>query len=425
MVDIDPNEKEYSVKFKEKDKRQNQRDDKMEILRQAIGLRDTNNILDLVKEARRTKDSENKNNPNIAKDYQTVVDINLYEMPYVHIKLTAEQAAALRRNPDVRWVTETGIVHSVAEAYPWGATRVQAHEVNNATRHRGYGVKVAVIDTGVNYNHVDIKPNYHGGVSFVAGVTDPKDDDAAKEGYPVGVYHGTHCSGTIAAAINNADVVGVAPEAYLYAAKVLDKVGSGTNAAVMQGMVWADQNNMDIMSMSLGSPTKDQGQADAANVAFGHGIFIAAAAGNDSKRELFFPAADAGVWGVGATDATDTKAVFSNWGPVGFVDFVAPGVGIDSDRGDTNTGTHLLDGTSQATPHIAGIYALGLANYRFSPCDTNTFPPTQTKLIHIVGAMITSCDTLGQTQPGVSSEMYGFGMPQLTPMLNLLTGTQS
>src|SRR4051794_38868410 len=108
MVDIDPESKLYAVVFKEKDKRQNKRDDKFEILRQVIGLRDTNNVLDLVKESSRTRHSDNKNNPNIAKDHQTIVDINRYEMPNIHIKLTQEQAAALRRNENIRWVYEPG-----------------------------------------------------------------------------------------------------------------------------------------------------------------------------------------------------------------------------------------------------------------------------------------------------------------------------
>src|SRR6476661_5924687 len=104
MVDIDPNSKLYVVRFLEKDKRQNKRDYKFEILRQLAGIRDTPNVLDLMKESARTKHSENKDNPNLIKDHQTAVDINLYDIPSVHIKLTQEQAAVLRRNPNIRWV---------------------------------------------------------------------------------------------------------------------------------------------------------------------------------------------------------------------------------------------------------------------------------------------------------------------------------
>ena len=76
-------------------------------------------------------------------------------------------------------------------------------------------------------------------------------------------------------------------------------------------------------------------------------------------------------------------------------------------------------------PHIAGLAAIALANYRFSPCDTNVYPTTQTKLIQIAGAMISSCDTLGQTTTGVASEKYGFGMPQALALTELLTGVSN
>lgn len=429
MADIDPNAKLYSVRFKEKNKRKNRVDDKLEILRRIIDLKDTNNILDLIKESQRTRLSENKNNPNMAKDDKTIVDINLYDIPSIHIKLTDEQVSRLRRHEDIRWVEESATAHIAAETTPWGITRVGADQISTTTRHRGYGVKVAVLDTGINYNHVDLKPNYKGGVSMFTGITDPMDDNKLVEtsgGQTAPVYHGTHCSGTIAAAQNNSVVVGVAPEAWLYAAKVLDTNGSGPFLGVAQGMLWADENDMDVLSMSLSSPSSNQDQADAAQKCFNNGRFIAAAAGNSGQRAPSYPAGNAGVYAVGAVDQSDTKASFSQWYTAGYVDFVAPGVGIVSDTGGTGnpstTGTRTLDGTSQATPHIAGLYALALSNYRFSPCDTNVYPPSQNKLIHIVGAMISSCDTLGQTSPGVASEMYGFGMPQAGKLTDLLTG---
>lgn len=426
MVDIDPESKLYAVVFKEKDKRKNKRDDKVEILRQVIGLRDTNNILDLVKEARRTRHSIHKDNPNIAKDHQTIVDINRYDMPNIHIKLTQEQAAALRRHEDIRWVYEPGYSKADADTVPWGISRVQANSLNLATRHNGYGVKVCILDTGINFNHQDLKPNYKGGASFVPGNSSPLDDNNKVITTPSGVtgpeYHGTHCSGTATAAINNADVVGVAPTAWLYASKVLDNTGFGLNTTIGEGIVWADENDMDVLSLSLGGSSADPTEQNAVASAFAHGRFITAAAGNDGIQELHYPASLPGVLAVGAVDDTDTLASFSSWGAP--TDFVAPGVNIISDLGGPVTsGTHSLDGTSQATPHIAGLAAIAFANYRFSPCDTQTYPPTQKKLIHIINAMIASCDTLGQTSPGVASVKYGFGMPQALRLTELLTGT--
>jgi subtilisin len=424
MVDIDPKSKIYAVVFKEKDKRKNKRDDKMEILRQVIGLRDTNNILDLVKEAQRTRHSIHKDNKNIAKDHQTIVDINRYDIPNVHIKLTQEQAAALRRNENVRWVYEPPMRKPDADTVPWGVSRVQANSLNLATRHNGYGVKVAVCDTGIDFNHQDLKPNYKGGISVIPGVSSPLDDNSGvitSGGVTGPEYHGTHCSGTVCAAINNADVVGVAPTAWLYAVKLLAGQGATPATSVAEGLIWADENDMDVMSMSFGALGSDPTEQNAIAGAFANGRFLAAAAGNDGVKELHYPASYAGVWSVGAVDQTDTLASFSSWGAP--TDFVAPGVGIISDLGGGTSGTHPLDGTSQATPHISGLAALAIANYRFSPCDTQTYPPNQSKLIHIAGAMIASCDTLGQTSIGVASEKYGFGMPQALRLTQILTGT--
>ena len=427
MVDIDQNEREYSVRFKEKDKRKNQRDDKFEILRSVIGLRDTNNVLDLVKESRRTVASENKNNPNITKDHQTIVDINLYQIPSVHIKLTPEQAAKLRRHPDIRWVIEDAVRKADAESIPWGITRVAADKLNPATRHRGYGVKVGIIDSGIDFNHTDLKPNYKGGVSFIPGNSSPMDDfNFAPDGKTViGTYHGTHVSGTVAAAVNNFGVVGVAPDVFLYAVKVLDKTGFSVGNSITQGMIWGNENKMDTCNMSLSGTGFAPDEADAMQLASNESRFMSCSSGNNNivnggKPEVRYPAGLAGAWANGATDNTDTITDFSTWGPVGYVDFVGPGKGVISDKpGNT---TQSLDGTSMSTPHVTGMYALGLANYRFSPCDTNTYPPNQRKLIHIVGAMISSCDTLGVVTPGTQDAHYGFGMPISDKICDILLG---
>lgn len=423
MVDIDPTEKEYSVRFKEKDKRQNQKDDKFEILRQVIGLRDTNNYLDLRKESDKTRLDEHKHNPNIAKDHSTIVDLNLYEIPSIHIKLRPDEVAKLRRHPDIRWVQEAGERRMDADIVPWGISRVGADRTfADATLHGGgYAVKVAMLDTGMDSTHTDLKANSKGGASFMPGFTKPDDDNTP-------TFHGTHTSGTVAAAFNNFGVVGVVPQAFLYAVKVLGgSAGAATSNSVAQGLVWANLNKMDVCNLSLsGSAASfNQDEADAIQLASNESRAIFCASGNNNiinggKPETRYPAGYPGAWAVGAIDNTDTIANFSTYGPAGYVDFVGPGVAVTSTHPVNTTST--IDGTSMACPHLAGLYSLGLANYRFSPCDTVTYPPTQRKMIHIVGAMISSCDLLGIVAPGTQNVVYGFGLPIADKMTDILLG---
>ena len=417
MVDIDPNLPMHVVRFHTKDKRKNKRDDKFEITRQVAGIRDTNNYQDLVRESLRTAASDYKVNNNLIKDDRTIVDLNLYDIPQVHLKLTDEQAASLRRDPNVWFVERAKIRRAAAQAVPWGITRIKSAptQVDKTKYHRGLGVKVAIADSGFDFNHVDLAPNYKGGMTSVAGTTTPMDDFNPE-------YHGTHVAGTVGAADNNDGVVGVAPEAWLYAVKVLDSKGVGLNTDVAEGYVWCNSNGMQVVNSSFGGAGFDQGESDAVHAGYLNNVFWGCAANNNGRNEVLYPAAYPNVWCVGSVGQTDTISTFSNWGPVGFVDFVGPGENIQSDM--PNNKLQVLNGTSMATPHICGLATLAFANYRFSPCDTNTFAPTQPKIVQIVGAMISSCDTLGKTSPGVQSAdgKYGFGMPQANTILKLMAG---
>lgn len=419
MVEIDPTLTRYVVRFKEKTKRKNQRDDKFEIVRHEAGIADTNNYQDLVKESLKTAHSEYKNNPYLIKDHQTIVDINLFETPQVHIKLTAEQAAVLRRHEDIRYVEPVKYRKTCAEIIPWGITRVQGGSAVNSTKyHKGAGVRCAVVDTGCDFTHVDLAPNYKGGMTAVAGTTTPQDDFNPE-------YHGTHVAGILLAAANNAGVVGVACEAWLYAVKAGDLHGSFTNADVVEAYTWCNANNMQVVNSSFAGAGFDQGESDAVHAGFLNNEYYGCASNNTGTNAPTYPASYANAWCTGSVDKADTISSFSTWGPVGYVDFVGPGGG--NGLGDITSdmpGNRLQDlpGTSMATPHICGIAALGFANYRFSPCDTITYAPTQTKIIQIVGAMISSCDTLGKTTPGVQNDHYGFGMPQASKMMQLLAG---
>ncbi len=225
----------------------------------------------------------------------------------------------------------------------------------------GQGIKVAVIDTGIDYDHPDLAANYKGGYNFVAGTNDPKDDNG----------HGTHCAGIVAAVDNTVGVIGVAPKADLYAVKVLDAQGSGSLADVVAGIDWAVANGMDVMSLSLGASSGTSSMEAAINNAYAAGVVVVAASGNDGKRAISYPAKYTGAIAVGATDQNRNLASFSNYGPEQEV--VAPGVNIYSTMptytvtlnswwyGGLSKNYAQMSGTSMACPMVAGLAALILS----------------------------------------------------------------
>lgn len=227
---------------------------------------------------------------------------------------------------------------------PWGVSRINAPDAWPSTT--GARVNVSVIDTGIDYNHPDLKDNVKGGVTFVRGTSTYMDDNG----------HGTHCAGIIAAVDNSQGVVGVAPGASLYGVKVLDRRGSGTMSNVIKGIEWATNNDMDVISMSLGGGGSDALKLACDN-AYNSGIVVVAAAGNDYEGPISYPAAYGSVIAVTATDSSDEIASFSNIGSD--AELAAPGVSIYSTY--KGGGYATMSGTSMATPHVAGTAALVIA----------------------------------------------------------------
>jgi subtilisin family serine protease len=229
---------------------------------------------------------------------------------------------------------------------PWGIQRVHAPAAWPQTQ--GAGVKIAVIDTGIDYTHPALQGKVDGGYSALTKTENPKDymDDNG---------HGTHVSGT-AAGSHIKGLVGAAPQARLYAVKVLDSDGSGNLSDVIDGIVWAAKNGMQVANLSLGAPTDSAAMHEAVQYATGMGVVIVAAAGN-SGGAVGFPGAYPEVVTVSASDADDKLAGFSSRGPE--VKFIAPGVDVISAR--LGGGFVSFSGTSMATPHVAGLAALAVA----------------------------------------------------------------
>lgn len=206
------------------------------------------------------------------------------------------------------------------EDLPWGLHAVHAPEVWNRTT--GQGIKVAVLDTGIDRFHIDLDDRYRGGFNFVTDTPDPVD----------GHSHGTHCSGTIAGELNGVGVAGVAHGAELYALKVLSDAGSGFESDILAAVDWAVQNGMDIASMSLGGRVPSTTANNAYEAAFAAGLLVIAAAGNGVEGNgtpvVAFPAGYPSVMAVGAIDINRNRAAFSDFGPL--LDVVAPGVDVRS-----------------------------------------------------------------------------------------------
>jgi len=273
------------------------------------------------------------------------------------VNLTDAEVQSLRNDSSVRYVESADIkffalgttVHPgkpVAESHPvdaqvtpYGIAMVHAPQVWSAAK--GEGVNVAIVDTGIDYTHPELKDHYQGGFNAVTGTTDPRDDDG----------HGTHVAGTIAAGDNGFGVVGVAPNAKIWSAKVLSPdpstgTSSGSNAQIASGLNWVlgKRNELGghwIVNMSLGqctdvavssqcNPIPSLTMQNACQKLADAGVLVFAASGNDSTTThaatVGYPAAFSSVIAVGAVDSTQTVAGFSNQGPELAVS--GPGVGV-------------------------------------------------------------------------------------------------
>ncbi|MGA1792327.1 MAG: S8 family peptidase [Thermoplasmatota archaeon] len=233
-----------------------------------------------------------------------------------------------------------------SQSTPWGVDRIDADLV--WTSFTGEGVKVAILDTGVDKDHPDL--NIAGGVNFV-----PLGRKIDSRKYDDDNGHGTHVAGTIAAQDNSIGVVGVAPGVSIYAVKVLDRSGSGSLTWIINGLNWAIANDMDIISMSLSTDYDYTNFRNAIQAVYDAGIVIIAAAGNDGSQ-VDYPAAYSTVVAVSATDSSDNLPYWSNYGSQ--IEVAAPGVSIPSTWNDG--GYKTISGTSMACPHVTGVAALVL-----------------------------------------------------------------
>jgi major intracellular serine protease len=234
---------------------------------------------------------------------------------------------------------------------PKGVELIQAPQIWNQTK--GKGIKVAVLDTGCEVNHPELRERIVGGRNF----TD--DDRSNPDIFTDYNGHGTHVAGTIAAQENGGGVIGVAPEADLLIVKVLNKRGSGQYEWIIKGILYAIEQKADIISMSLGGPADVPELHNAIKAAVKENILVVCAAGNegdgdDSTNEFAYPGCYNEVISVGAINLDRDSSDFTN--SHNEIDLVAPGEGILSTYLNGKYAT--LSGTSMAAPHVSGALAL-------------------------------------------------------------------
>lgn len=274
-----------------------------------------------------------------------------------------------------------------ADTVDWGITRIGADSVWD--KGSGSGSVVAVVDTGVQLTHSDLANNITNGYDFVNNDNSANDDNG----------HGTHVAGIVAATSNSSGSVGASHTAQLMPIKVLNSVGSGYVSDVAKGIYWAADNGANIINLSLGTATDSIVLKDSVDYATNKGVIIVAAAGNDSGAPCQYPAAYSNVICVVATDSSNRLASFSNIGG----EFAAPGVSNYSTF--VNSTYKTLSGTSMASPHIAGSFALAK-----SVC-------TDCSVTELRNALRETAVDLGDTGKDI---IFGYGLVDLISAVDLL-----
>jgi serine protease len=308
----------------------------------------------------------------------------------------------------------------------------QAWDISTGTPVTG-DVIVAVIDTGVVLNHPDLKNQLIAGYDFIAsddnsgdnesGIDSNADDTGDGGALGSSSWHGTHVAGTVAAETNNGSgVAGVSWGAKIMPLRALGKEG-GTTYDIMQSLRYAaglsnDSGTLpaqkaDVINLSLGGPGESQAEGALYRQVHDLGIIIVAAAGNENTSELSYPASYDGVISVSALDFNDERAPYSNFGST--VDIAAPGGDTSADRNgdgqpdgimstlvDDSSGSRqpvlaFYQGTSMASPHVAGVFALMKAVY---PALTST----EVDSLLQSGALTNEAGNPGR------DDIYGFGV---------------
>lgn len=248
----------------------------------------------------------------LLRTFDLVAGLHSFDVPSRQVD---EVLAKLRSTRGVRYAEADGTVRIESQVTPWGITYIRAPEFWSAYG-SGAGVKIAVLDTGIDIGHPDL-PVPVAAMSFVTDQT-----------YADGNSHGSHVAGTILALENDAGVVGVGPSLSLVVAKVLNNAGVGQWSDIIAGVDWAVAQEAKVINMSFSGSEHSQAMQDAVDAALASGCLPIAAAGNQATDLPRYPAHMMNVMSVAAIDDNGNPAWFSNFGPA--ISVAAPGVGVES-----------------------------------------------------------------------------------------------
>ncbi len=265
---------------------------------------------------------------------------------------TTEFIKKISNDPYVRHAEPNGIVYSGGHTpndtnwnLQWGPQKIYTPEAWDYQK-GSTSVAVAVLDTGVDYNHEDLAGRVYQGYDFVNNDSDPMDDN----------NHGTHVAGIAGAIMDNGKGIAGVAQSNIFAVKVLDNNDTGTWGNLARGIRYAANNSAKIISMSIWTYSNDSDGEAACNYAYyTKGSLLVGISGNDGIQQVAYPAAYDTVIAVGATDSTDQRWISSNYGSK--LELVAPGVNIESTLRNNGYG-YGMGGTSMAAPHVSGVAAL-------------------------------------------------------------------
>ncbi len=358
-----------------------------------LSKQDTKNVLSDVYKITYTK---NINLPVVLAKYKLDSNVEYAEPNYIYHTCNVPNDMLL----DSQWAL------AQSNDYDIDATEAWDIETGNSS------ITIAIVDTGVDYNHPDLASNIWNNPSEVPGngIDDDNNgyvddtigwDFISNDNNPIDYYgHGTHCAGIATGVGNNSiGMSGVCWNCKIMPLKILNNFGKGTSFGSVDAIIYAVDNGADVISMSWGGIFYSRLLKDALNYAHDQGVVLVAGAGNYNSDIRFYPAAYENVIAVAATNKYDEKYSFSNWGS--WVDIAAPGEDILSLRADnTNMNPfgdyivhedyYVASGTSMACPHVAGVAGLLLSkNPGLSPDETkdvicesaDRLPPTVTKYI--------------------------------------------